>query len=182
VYVTFCSVAGGLPNALAVYRAALDALAGLPARVLLTIGDALDVGALGPVPENTHIEAWVPQADVLADATLVVAHGGSGTTFGTLAAGVPLVIVPLFADQLVNAERAAAAGAALVVEPDRETERGMGTLGPQHAPRLRAAIEIVLADPSYARAAGRIADEMARLPSIDDLLAELTRGFTPPPG
>jgi hypothetical protein len=182
VYVTFGSVAGGVPNAPSVSRATLDALAGLPARVLLTIGDALDVGALGPVPENTHIEAWVPQADVLADATLVVAHGGSGTTFGTLAAGVPLVIAPLFADQLVNAERAAAAGAALVVEPDRETERGMGTLGPQHAPRLRAAIEIVLADPSYARAAGRIADEMARLPSIDDLLAELTRGFTPPPG
>jgi UDP:flavonoid glycosyltransferase YjiC (YdhE family) len=181
VYVTFGSVTGGLPNAGAVYRAALDAVAGLPARVLLTTGEVLDIGALGPVPENTQIEAWVPQADVLADATVVVAHGGSGTTFGTLAAGVPLVIVPLFADQLVNAERAAAAGAAMVFEPDREAERGMGTLGPQHAPRLRTAIETVLTDPSYARAARRIADEMAASPSIDDLLAELTREFTPPP-
>jgi len=171
VYLTFGSVAGGLPNAAAVYRTALDAVAGLHARVLLTVGRGFDFDTLGPVPENTHVEAWVPQAEVLGEAALVVAHGGSGTTFGTLAAGVPLVVVPLFADQLVNAERAAEAGAAVVVEPDRDAERGMGTLGPQHVRRLRAAIETILADPSYARAASRIADEMAALPSIDDLLA-----------
>ena len=174
VYVTFGSVAGGLPNSAALYRTALDAVAGLHARVLLTVGRDVAIDALGPVPENAHVEAWVPQAEVLADATLVVAHGGSGTTFGTLAAGVPLVIVPLFADQLVNAERAARAGTAVVVEPDRDAERGMGTLGPQHTARLRAAIETILADRSYARAARRIADEMAALPSIDDLLARLT--------
>ena len=175
MYVTFGSVAGGLPNAAAVYRTALDAVAGLHARVLLTVGRGVDIDTLDPVPANTRVEAWVPQADVLlADATLVVAHGGSGTTFGTLAAGVPLVIVPLFADQLVNAERAAGAGAAVVVEPARAAERGMGTLGPQHTPRLRAAIETILADPSYARAASRIAAEMAALPSLHDLLATLT--------
>jgi len=173
VYVSFGSVAGGLPNAASVYRTALDAVAGLDARVLLTVGRGFDLDTLGPVPENARVEAWAPQADVLGDATLVVAHGGSGTTFGTLAAGVPLVIVPLFADQLVNAERAADAGAAVVVEPDRDAERGMGTLGPQHVRRLRAAIETILADPSYARAASRIAHEVAALPSIDDLLARL---------
>jgi len=181
VYVSFGSVAGGLTNAAAVYRTALDAVAGLRARVLLTVGREFDLDTLGPIPENARVEAWVPQADVLSDATLVVAHGGSGTTFGTLAAGVPLVIVPLFADQLVNAERAAAAGAAVVVEPDRDAERGMGTLGPQHVHRLRAAIETILADPAYARAATRTAHEMAELPSIDDLLARLSRVSTPPP-
>ena len=171
VYVSFGSIAGGLPNAAAVFRTALDAVAGLRARVLLTVGREFDLDTLGPVPENARVEAWVPQADVLGDAALVVAHGGSGTTFGTLAAGVPLVLVPLFADQLVNAERVAEAGAAVVVEPDRDAERGMGTLGPQHVDRLRAAIETILADPSHAGAARRIAHEMAALPSIDDLLA-----------
>ena len=175
VYVSFGSIAGGLPNAAAVYGTALDAVAGLDARVLLTVGRSFDIDSVGPVPENARVEAWVPQAEALAGATVVVAHGGSGTTFGTLAAGVPLVIVPLFADQLVNAERAAAAGAAVVVEPDRDAERGLGSLGPQHVPRLRAAVETVLADPSYARSARRIAEEMAALPSLDDLLASLTR-------
>ena len=56
VYVTFGSVAGGLPNAVAVYRTALDAVAGLRARVLLTVGPRVDLEAAGPVPENTRVE------------------------------------------------------------------------------------------------------------------------------
>ena len=90
------------------------------------------------------------------------------------------MLVPLFADQLVNAERVAATGAALVIEPDRGAARGIGTLGPQHRPRLRAAIETILADLSYARAARRIADEMHALPAIDELLPTLIRDFTQP--
>jgi UDP:flavonoid glycosyltransferase YjiC (YdhE family) len=94
---------------------------------------------------------------------------------------VPLVLVPLFADQLANAERVAAAGAALVVEPDRGAARGMGTLGPHHRPRLRAAIETILGDPSYGGAARRIADEMSALPAIDELLTALARDSRPAP-
>ena len=149
--------------------------------MLLTVGNEVDVERLGPFPANTHVEAWVPQADVLAEAALVIAHGGSGTTFGTLAAGVPLVLVPLFADQLVNAERVAAAGAAVVIEPDRGAAGGRGTLGPQHRRPLRAAIDTVLGDPSYARAARGIAGEMRALPAIGERLAALIRDSTPPP-
>jgi UDP:flavonoid glycosyltransferase YjiC (YdhE family) len=181
VYVTFGSVAGDLPNAAAVYRTALDAVAGLHARVLLTVGEAVAIERIRPVPGNARVEAWLPQGDVLAEAAVVVAHGGSGTTFGALAAGVPLVLVPLFADQLANAERVAAAGAALVIEPDRVAVGGMGTLGPRHRPSLQAAVETVLSDPAYAHAARRIADEMRALPTIDELLAALIGDFTPPP-
>ena len=42
-------------------------------------------------------------------AAAVVGHGGFGTTMMALAAGVPQVVVPLFAfDQTINAERVAA--------------------------------------------------------------------------
>ena len=43
----------------------------------------------------------------------MVGHGGFGTTLGALLAGVPQVVVPLFADQPSNAERIAAIGAGL---------------------------------------------------------------------
>ena len=99
---TFGSVIGHLPEATGVYGMALDAVSGLAARVLLTVGRAMDPGRGGPVPDNTHVEQWVPQSDVLTHAAVVVCHGGSGTTFGALAAGVPLVICPLFADQSMN--------------------------------------------------------------------------------
>jgi len=173
VYVTFGSVAGGLPVGAAAYRAALAAVDGLEARVLLTVGRATDVAALGAVPANVHIEAWVPQGDVLATAALVVCHGGSGTTFGALAAGVPLVMVPLFADQPANARAVAGAGAGLVVIPGSGGRDTMGGLEPEDAPRIRAAIESVLGDESIRRAANHIAAEMRAFPTIDTLLATL---------
>jgi hypothetical protein len=112
VYATFGSMAAGI--GLDPYRALLDAVDGLDVPVLLTTGADLE---LGRVPENVRVERWVPQAEALAHASLVVCHGGSGTVLGALAANLPLVIVPLFADQFANARTLADAGAAAVVEP-----------------------------------------------------------------
>jgi UDP:flavonoid glycosyltransferase YjiC (YdhE family) len=173
VYLTFGSITGGFAHASAVYRAALAAVADLPVRALLTAGRDLDIDGLGPVPGNVHVEAWVPQQDVLASASVVVCHGGSGTTFGTLSAGIPLVIVPMFADQPANARRVAATGAGLVVEPPPGPNDGMGLVGPEEIPRIRAAIEAVLSDGSFRDAARRIADEMDGAPTADEVLADL---------
>ncbi|MFE2598633.1 glycosyltransferase [Streptomyces sp. NPDC059396] len=173
VYLTLGTVAGGLPVAVAAYRAALEAVGGLPVRVLLTAGRSTDVSALGPVPPNVHVEAWVPQADVLAGADAVVCHGGSGTTFGTLAAGLPLVVIPFFADQPANARLVSEAGAGVVVSPSGGSPDTMPALGPDDVPRIRAAVESVLADPSYRTEARRLADEMRALPTIDSLLDTL---------
>jgi hypothetical protein len=80
VYVTFGSVAGGMEMTAHVFAVALDAVAELPVRVLLTVGHGADLDALPSLPGNVHVERWVPQADVLARASAVVGHGGSGTT------------------------------------------------------------------------------------------------------
>jgi UDP:flavonoid glycosyltransferase YjiC (YdhE family) len=170
VYVTFGTMAGGKPVGDAAYRTALDAVAGLPIRVLLTVGRATDIATLGDIPANVHVEPWVPQADVLATAAAVVCHGGSGTTFGTLAAGLPLVVVPMFADQPANARLVESAGAGLAVPPSGEPEGRVAVPAPADAPRIRRALESVLTDASYRQAAERIAAEMAALPSVADLL------------
>lgn len=162
VYLTFGTVLGHMTIAGDVYRTALRAVAGLDARVLLTVGRRLDPAELGPVPANVHVEAWIDQADVLAQTELVVCHGGSGTVFGALAAGVPIVTVPLFADQFENARRVAAAGAGRTVEPP-------------DAPRITEAVEAVRANRAYRVAAQRIAAEMAAAPTADDVLASLDR-------
>jgi UDP:flavonoid glycosyltransferase YjiC (YdhE family) len=179
VYVTFGSVTGTLPIAPAVYRAALGAVAGLPARVLLTIGRSTDRAELGPIPANVHLEAWVPQSRVLGQAAVVVCHGGSGTTFGALAAGVPLVVVPLFADQPANARLVASARAGLVIDSESGPGDVIGSIGPEDAPRIRAAIETVLADGSYREAASRIADEIRVFPTIDHVVATLAAESRP---
>ena len=172
VYVSFGSVTGGLPIASAVFGSVLEAAAGLPARILFTIGNETDVEALGPAPPNVRIERWVPQARVFASAEAVVCHGGSGTTLGALAAGLPLVVVPLFADQPVNARRVAAVGAGLAVEPDpgSAADAIRGRVDPG---ALRAAIEAVLGEAAYRRAARRVAEEIAALPGADAALTAI---------
>ena len=109
MYVSFGTVLGRMSFAGEVYRAVIDAVTGLDARVLVTTGHGFDTSRLRDVPGNVHVEAWVDQADVLGEAGLVVCHGGSGTTYGALAAGVPLVVVPVFADQFANAPKVAQA-------------------------------------------------------------------------
>lgn len=171
VYLTFGSVAGGFAETLPAYELALSAVADLPVRVLLTVGRELDLDALSEVPDNVHVERWVPQQDVLAHSAAAVVHGGSGSTLGAIAAGVPLVVVPLFADQPMNARRIAEVGAGLAVEPDRANVQA--TLEP-----LRSAIETVLEDPAYGERARAIADEVRAEPPVDEavpLLQSLAR-------
>jgi UDP:flavonoid glycosyltransferase YjiC (YdhE family) len=154
VYVSFGSVAASFPPAAAVYPQALEAVADLPARVLFTVGGG-DL-ELGSPPGNVHVERWISnEADVVAQSAVVVSHGGFGTMLGVLAAGTPLVVVPLFADQPQNAVRVAAAGAGVVSSVDG----------------IRASVERVLADDSYRRTAARIAGEMRALPPVDYFFA-----------
>jgi MGT family glycosyltransferase len=163
VYVTFGSVAGSFPQALPVYGVAMQAVAELPVRVLLTVGRDLDLDALPDAPGNVRIERWVPQQDVLGHAAAAVVHGGSGSTLGAVAAGVPLVVVPLFADQPQNARRVAEVGAGLSVEPDREAVDA--TVAP-----LREAIQRVLAERSCGERALALAAELRAQPPVDEAL------------
>jgi UDP:flavonoid glycosyltransferase YjiC (YdhE family) len=170
VYLTFGTVVGHLAEAAGVYRSALGAVSGLRARVLLTTGRAMDVDDLGPVPTNTHVERWVPQADVLAHAAAVVCHGGSGTTFGALASGTPLVICPLFADQNRNGQLVKSAGAGLIITRPENRHDALRSLGPADVAPMRQAIERVLSDPAYRQNAQRISAEMMATPTLDDVI------------
>jgi UDP:flavonoid glycosyltransferase YjiC (YdhE family) len=95
VYVTLGTVTGAMEVRRGAFRDPLEAVRDLPARVLLTIGADLPLEALGDVPANVHVERFVPQDDVLPHAAAVLCHGGSGTVIGTLAAGVPMVVMPM---------------------------------------------------------------------------------------
>jgi UDP:flavonoid glycosyltransferase YjiC (YdhE family) len=156
VYLTFGSVAPTMDLFPALYRAAIDALAGLPVRVLVTVGRDRDPADLAPLPENAHAERWVPQRKVMPHAAAMVCHGGFGTVRMGLSSGIPMVVLPLFADQPYNAERIAALGAGIALEH-----------GPQGVAELADAVEVTLDDASYRTTAARVAAEVRTLPPVD---------------
>jgi UDP:flavonoid glycosyltransferase YjiC (YdhE family) len=157
VYVTFGSAAPTMEFFPGLYRGAIDVLAPLPVRLLVTVGRDRDPADLGPLPANVRVERWVPQADLMPHVTAMVCHGGSGTVTMGVAAGVPMAVVPLFADQPWNAERVEAVGAGIALGG-----------GPEAAiAGLREAVVRLTSDPSYRANAQRIAAEMRALPPVD---------------
>jgi UDP:flavonoid glycosyltransferase YjiC (YdhE family) len=146
----------------------------LPVNLVVTVGRHIDPAEFGTQPEHVHIHRYLPQQLVLPHCQLVVSHGGSGSVIGALAHGVPMVLVPMGADQPHNAARCADLGLARVLDAVRLT--------PDTA---RDAASAVLADPAYRHAAERLRDEAAALPGPAHavaLLERLATRRTPLPG
>lgn len=170
VYVTFGTVAAAVPAAAAAFAAAVEALAELPVRLVVTTGGRSRVEGL-PRRRNVHVESWLPQHLVMGHAAVVVAHGGAGTVVGALSAGVPLVVVPQFADQPDNAARVVALGAGVRV--------GDGP-APADPAEVRAAARRVLDEPWPRAAARALAAEIRALPPASaavDLLVDVAGGL-----
>lgn len=168
VYVTFGTVAAAV--GIGAYRAAAEALASLPVRVLISTGQHLN---LGPMPSNIHVRPWVDQHEALAEAAVVVCHGGSGTTLGALAAGVPMVIFAMFADQTRNAQALESLGVAVLIEANGTSASERATYDPIMVPALRAAVERILHDAQPRTAAERVARELGLQPTPSALLTRL---------
>ena len=178
VYLTFGSVAAGehLPFFPALYRAAIDSLAPLPVRVLMTIGDsARETAELGQLPENVHVQTWVPHDDAARQADVIVCHGGFGSTLGALAHGVPLVVLPLFSsDQWLNGAAVARAGAGISLEGEGPGRSVLGLPGAETLGELPGAVRQLLDNETYQREAQGVAEAMRALPPVDASVELLT--------
>ena len=136
----------------------------LPVNVVATVGRALDPEVLGLQPANVHVERYIPQAQLLPHCRLVVSHGGSGSVIGALAHGLPMVVIPIGADQPRNAQRCHDLHVARVVQALEATPD-----------RVRAEASDVLADPTYRLHAERMRGEIAALPGPDHAVRLLER-------
>jgi UDP:flavonoid glycosyltransferase YjiC (YdhE family) len=144
------------------WRELFAALDDLDVDAVATIGPHVDQAALGAVPPNVRVERFVPQADLLGRAHAVVSHGGAGTVLGTASHGRPQLVVPLFADQWENGVAVHDAGCGIVLGPGR---RGVEN--------LEQSLHTLLNGSSHRAAAIRVADEIAAMPTANDLAPEI---------
>ncbi|MEO6061442.1 MAG: macrolide family glycosyltransferase [Thermoflexales bacterium] len=97
------------------YRAVIDALAGHPAQVILSIGRQMDLRDLGVLPDNFIVRPHVPQLKLLQKVDLFVTHGGMNSVNEGLNYGLPLVVVPQQLEQALNGRQVARQGAGVVL-------------------------------------------------------------------
>ena len=93
----------------------IDGLATLPVRGIVTTGQAIDPKSLRP-RINVAVVSAAPHSEVLKHTKAVVTHGGHGTVVRSLAAGVPMVVLPQGRDQADNAARVTARGAGVTLK------------------------------------------------------------------
>ena len=72
----------------------IDATEPLDARVVVTTGPAVDPAGLRP-HDRVELHRYVPHAELMPGASLVVAHGGHATAMRALAHDLPLLVLPL---------------------------------------------------------------------------------------
>ena len=98
----------------------VDAVAQLPVRAIVTTGsvDPASVRA----GTNTQVVRYVPHAEILPSASLVITHAGLGTTMAALGRGVPLLCTPMGRDQFFNAEQVQTLGAGRMLMPDSSSD------------------------------------------------------------
>ncbi|PAV75208.1 hypothetical protein WR25_21968 [Diploscapter pachys] len=110
---SFGSVAGAHEMPQHMKHAFLDAFREFPDYHIIMRYEADDLDEVKPT--NLHLYKWMPQQDLLAHnkTVAIITHGGYNTIQESLAVGVPMITMPLFADQCKNSMMAKKRGFAV---------------------------------------------------------------------
>lgn len=160
LYLTF----GTVFNDNAAFRAALAGIGDLGVKVVVTVGPNGDPAAFGPQPDHVVLERYIPQTLLLPACDVVVSHGGSGTVLAALGMGIPQLCLPQAADQFINAAAVARAGAGLAIPPHEVDSTAVAD-----------AVRRLLDDSTFRRHARLVADDIAAMPSPDEVAGVLER-------
>src|SRR5688572_25185453 len=129
------------------FRESIDAAARLGQRAVLLIGD--ERNHPGTLPANMIAVDYVSYESLMPRASVVVHHGGVGTTSHGLLAGVPTLIVPFAFDQSDNADHAARLGVSRTVYRNK-----------YRAPRVATELHKLLSDSSYTQRAREVSAQL----------------------
>jgi N-glycosyltransferase len=155
IVVAFGTNAGLLMTGSRLPHIVVEALGKVAARSVVAIGHG---DWTGPRPSNVRLEPEIPQQELLNTAKVFVTHAGYSSVREALTAGVPMVCLPLFADQPRNAARIQDLKAGVQVNVKGLT-----------ATALAERIQHVLDTKTYCDAAEILATEMADLPVFTDI-------------
>ncbi|MES1256846.1 MAG: nucleotide disphospho-sugar-binding domain-containing protein [Acidobacteriota bacterium] len=138
-----------------VYRVIAEACADLEAQLVLSLGGSGNPEEYTGLPGNPLVVRYAPQTDLLRRASLTVTHAGLNTTLESLAAGVPLVAIPITFEQPAVASRIRWTGTGEFLRLGRATPA-----------RLRSQIRTVLGERKYRDAAHNMSQAISRSPGI----------------
>jgi rhamnosyltransferase subunit B len=131
------------------YEESRKAVAKVGCRAVFVVGRNSPLVASGAQRGDIFVTGYAPFSELFPLVAAVVHQGGIGTTGQALAAGVPMLVVPLGLDQPDNAARAARLGVARVLPRKR-----------YRAEAAAVHLQALLSGPGYAAVASRIGAQL----------------------
>jgi MGT family glycosyltransferase len=122
VYVSLGTVFNNRPQ---VFRTLIEALDMPGVQAIVSAGASYPHLASRPLPGEVLLFRRVPQLELLPRVDLVIGHGGNNTTNETLAAGKPLLVIPVGGEQRDNSRRVEHLGAGLSLWPEHLSVEGV---------------------------------------------------------
>ncbi|MEO6088246.1 MAG: nucleotide disphospho-sugar-binding domain-containing protein [Umezawaea sp.] len=159
IAVTVGTLVGKRPGGIGALERIIAFAPRVDAEFVLAI-DPPDLPKLGDLPPNVRAEGWLPLNTLLPTCAAVVHHGGSGSLYAAVDAGVPQLVLPHdgATDRPINAAAVVARGIGLSCAPDDVT-----------ADLVRE----LIGDDRLRVAAGEVRAEMAAMPSPAELLTKV---------
>ncbi|MBM7567848.1 macrolide family glycosyltransferase [Paenibacillus sacheonensis] len=129
------------------YKLCMEAFGNTAHTVVMAVGNRTALSDLGDIPSNFIVDHYVPQTDILRHSRLFITHGGMNSTHEGLYYGVPLIVLPIGADQPIIAGQVARIGAGMQLAIQSLT-----------ADQLREAADRVLSRSSFKEAAAAMGE------------------------
>lgn len=148
---------------------ALTALRELDALVVVTTGGRPVETLPQPLPDNVRAATFLPFAQLLPKADLMITNGGYGGVHAALRHGVPLIVAGTTEDKVEVGARIAYTGVGINLATN--------TPSPD---RIAAAARTILADHRYAEASARLGAEIAAAPGVAAIASIIEQGRTAP--
>ncbi|SDP42204.1 N-glycosyltransferase [Actinopolyspora xinjiangensis] len=178
---TIAGLPGDRPLVLATLGSNAAALHGRGTRTLLdtiveVLGDLRVTGVValgrgiepdewrGARPDNVHLTSFVQQQLLLPACDAFITHGGFSGVREAMSSGVPMVVVPMFAEQPANADRVEQLGVGKRIDVEDISHDS-----------LRTTVGTVLADSAHRHRARAVEREFLALPPFHEMVVELER-------
>ncbi|MFH0343511.1 MAG: glycosyltransferase [Chromatiales bacterium] len=148
------------------FKQSIEAAVALGQRAVLLVGDDRLLPR-DPVPVGIEAYDYAPYGALFPHASVVIHHGGIGSTAQVLRAGRPMLVVPIAHDQYDNAARVGALGVARTLSRRRYQKQ-----------QVVSALRALLEEPSYVERARAMAEQVrcergtaAAVDVIEEILA-----------
>ncbi len=122
IYVTM-----GSSGELKLFKMIIDSLKGRDYRIAITTGNQFDISKLGELPENFFAIPLYPGNEICKKASIMINHGGSGSTNQAIKSILPQISIPTTMEQQWNSDLVVRKGLGKQIFPSNLTAESLNT-------------------------------------------------------